>query len=312
MTGRIVAVTARIVAVTAAVGVIVAAIATGLLEDTRTGTVLVPRAAFPSAMVALPDGGLLFAERATGRVRLVSPNGSIRDRELARVVVRADGQRGLLGLARTSGGDVFAAWVDPDGSLLIGRVAPGPVRVLWRGPATRARSNGGRIAFTPDGRLLVGVGDLLERELVTDPAAPNGKLLLLDPDGKESQKPEVHSSGWNNPFAFAVDEDGTAWVADNAPGSEPERLARVSSTGVVTVIAELPARSAPSGLARVPGGVIVCGFRSRELLGYSLRGTALGEPVTLAEDCALEVERLVDGRVAYANEREIRVLEAGP
>jgi Glucose / Sorbosone dehydrogenase len=305
-------VSGRTVAVIAALGVAASAIATALLGSKQTGTVLVPRAAFPAAMEALPDGGMLFAERASGRIRVVAAKGSIRGKALARVAVRADGQRGLLGLARAPSGEVFAAWVDPAGSLLVGRVAPGPVRVIWRGPATRRQSNGGRIATSPDGRLVVGVGDLLDRELVTDPSAPNGKLLLLDPSGEESQVPEIHSSGWNNPFAFAVDRDGTAWVADNAPGSEPERLARVSPAGVVTVLAELPARTAPSGLARVQGGLLVCGFRSRALLGYPLRGTALGEHVTLAEDCALGVVRLTDGRVAYANEREIRVLGAGP
>jgi hypothetical protein len=305
-------VSGRTVVLVASVSVIAAGIASGLLGRSQTGTVLVPRSAFPAAMEALPGGGLMFAERQTGRVREVTASGSVGEKPLAQVTVRADGQRGLLGLARTPEGDVFAAWVDPAGSLLVGRVAPGPVRVIWRGPATRRQSNGGRIAFTPDGRLVVGVGDLLERELVNDPGAPNGKLLLLDPNGEESQKPEVHSSGWNNPFAFAVDEDGTAWVADNAPGPEPERLARVSPGGVVTVLAELPARTAPSGLARVPGGLLVCGFRSRALLAYRLRGTALGEHLTLAEDCALGVVRLADGRVAYANEREIRVLEAKP
>lgn len=303
----------RTIAVFAAVGVAAAVIAGALLGGTRTGTVLVPRVAFPAALEALPDGGLLFAERATGRIRVVTASGSIRAEALARVAVRTDGQRGLLGLARARSGDVFAGWVDPGGSLLVGRVAPGPVQVIWRGPATRRQSNGGRIAFTPDGRqLIVGVGDLLEQELVTDPSAPNGKLLLLDPSGEESQRPEVHSSGWNNPFSFEVDADGTVWVADNAPGSEPERLARVSPEGVVTVLAELPARTAPSGLARVPGGLLVCGFRSRALLVYPLRGTVLDEPLTLAEDCALDVVALADGRVAYANEREIRVLEASP
>ncbi|HET6771383.1 MAG TPA: PQQ-dependent sugar dehydrogenase [Actinomycetota bacterium] len=301
----------RTVAVIAAVGVGVAVISSGLLRSTQTGTVLVSRAAFPTAMEALPDGGLLFAERLTGRIRVVTANGSVQGEALSRVAVRTDGQRGLLGLARESGGDVFAAWVDPSGSLLVGRVAPGPTQVIWRGPTTRRQSNGGRIAITPDGRLIVGVGDLLDRELVTDPSAPNGKLLLLDPSGEESQRPEVHSSGWNNPFAFDVDEDGAVWVADNAPGSEPERLARVSPAGVVTVLADLPARTAPSGLALVSGGLLVCGFKSRELLGYPLRGGVLGEHLTLAEDCALGVVRLADGRVAYANEREIRVLGAG-
>jgi hypothetical protein len=303
--------TGRTVILLATASVAAAVIAGSLLGSTPTGTVLVPRAAFPAAMEALPDGGLLFAERATGRIRVVTANGSTRGKALARVAVRTDGQRGLLGLARASSGAVFAGWVDPGGFLLVGRVAPGPVEVIWRGPATRRQSNGGRIAIAPDGRLVVGVGDLLERELVTDPTAPNGKLLLLDPTGDESQTPEVHSIGWNNPFAFAMDTDGTVWVADNAPGSEPERLARVSPGGVVTVLAELPERTAPSGLARVPGGLLVCGFRSRELLGYRLRGGDLGEHLTLAEDCALGVVRLADGRVAYANEGEIRVLGTG-
>jgi hypothetical protein len=305
-------VSGRAIAVVAAVGVAATVIASALFGSTQTGTVLVPQAAFPSAMEALPDGSLLYAERATGRIRVVRANGSVDGETLARVAVRTDGQRGLLGLARTARGDVFAGWVDPAGSLLVGRVAPGPVQVIWRGPTTRRQSNGGRIAFTPDGQqLFVAVGDLLDPALVTDPSASNGKLLLLDPSGPESQTPEIHSSGWNNPFAFAADEDGTIWVADNSPGSEPERLARVSPEGVVTVLAELPARTAPSGLARVPGGLLVCGFRSRALLVYPLRGTVLDEPLTLAEDCALDVVALADGRVAYANEREIRVLEAG-
>jgi hypothetical protein len=272
----------RTLVVIGAVAVAAAVIGAVFLGGTRTETVLVTRAAFPAALEALPDGGFLFAERATGRIRAVTDSGKLRETPVARVAVRADGQRGLLGLARVSGGDVFAAWVDPAGSLLVGRVAPGPLHVIWRGPATRRQSNGGRIAATPDGRLIVGVGDLLDRELVTDPRTPNGKLLLLDPAGEESQTPDVHSSGWNNPFAFDVDADGTVWIADNAPGSEPERLARVSPAGVVTVLAQLPPRTAPSGLARVPGGLLVCGFRSEALLAYPLVGAALGESVTLA------------------------------
>ncbi len=47
-----------------------------------TGDILVADAAWPAAMVALPDGGLLYGERFTGRICRVDASGRLRKRPL--------------------------------------------------------------------------------------------------------------------------------------------------------------------------------------------------------------------------------------
>jgi hypothetical protein len=180
--------------------------------------VLVADAAFPAAMAALPDGGVLYGERLTGRVIRVRTDGSTA--AIGSVEVSTEGeQRGLVGLA-VRGDEVFVSFTGADPRLRVSNVEG---TTIWRGPYSADRANGGRIAFGPDGTLVIGVGDLLDPQAAADPSTPNGKMLALDPDGPGDQRPAVISSGWNNPFAFA--SDGTLYVADNAGGDGDERLA---------------------------------------------------------------------------------------
>jgi hypothetical protein len=272
--------------------------------------VLVGSADNPATMVATRDGGLLYGERLTGRVRVVDPHGRLRATPLATVAVSIDGQRGLLGLAVDRRDRVFAAWSDPARVLVVAQIHPAPVRMVWRGPTTTEEANGGRLAFLRDGTLVLGVGDLLDRERVADPLAPNGKLLGLDADGAPDQRPRVLSSGWNNPFAFTVTPDGAVWVADNAPGIEPERLARGDVGGRPTSVRELPTKTVPSGLAAVDDRtLVVCGFSSGRLLEFHVDPRRRTRPPrTLATDCRLGVVRLGD-RLAYATDRGIKLVE---
>jgi hypothetical protein len=277
--------------------------------DERPGNVLVSDARFPAALAPLDHGGLLYGERLSGRIREVDAAGNLRERPVAAVDVSTDGQRGLLGLAVDDNRRVFAAWTRPDLRLVVGRVAPGDHRLVWLGPETTDVANGGHIAFAPDGRLVIGIGDLRDPELVSDPAAPNGKLLTLDPDGTRNQRPEVLSSGWNNPFAFTFTPNGELWVADNAPGRGPERLARGDLPA--PTITELDTKAAPSGLVAVDAArLLMCGFVSRSLQAYVIgsdgKVSADGEP--LATDCALGVALLSDGRIVYASEDAIHVI----
>jgi hypothetical protein len=290
-------------------GVIVMAaalLALGLCGDGRAeGRLLVEDAGFPVAMAPLPGGGLRYGERLTGRVREVDGRGRLRPEPVAAVEVSTDGQRGLLGLAVDGQGRTFAAWTDPPGMLLVGQVVPAPVRVLWRGPPSSNLGNGGHLELSPDGRLVVGLGDLGRGDR-------SGRLLGLDPDGPPDQHPDVLSSGWNNPFAFGFSPSGALWVADNAPGEEPERLVRLSQDGRPAFATDLSGRQiAPAGLVALSDSrLVLCAYLTEELAIYDVEQ---GRRRTLVEGCRTGVVRLTTGDLAYANEHEVRILEdTGP
>ena len=139
-----------------------------------------------------------------------------------------DGQRGLLGLAvRRSGDatDIYASWTRADdGRLVVGRLASGRINLVWEGPVSADRANGGTLAFRGD-ELLVSIGDLEDPASVDDPEAPNGKIFALDPEAGVDQQATVGSSGWNNPFAMTV----LAAAASVASASRSFRRFRVES-----------------------------------------------------------------------------------
>lgn len=277
--------------------------------------VLVADAEFPAALAPLPDGGILYAERLTGRIRSVTPEGELEPEPVAVLEVSTAGQRGLLGLdVDPDGEDVYAAWTDPGDTLLVGRLRPGTPEpdIIWRGPETPERALGGRIAVSPTGSLVIGIGDLLDPARVTDPDAPNGKLLRLDPDGRGDQVPDMISMGWNNPFAFTFTPAGELWVGDNAPGDLPERIARGDAGETPEQVTELPEAIVPSGLfAPAADELLVCGYASRELTRHTIGADGLATPDgdVLARDCALDVAGAADGRIVYSGEGAIRTIE---
>lgn len=290
----------------AAIALVLISVARWHDGDRAGARVLVADAAFPAAMAALPDGGLVYGERLTGRVIRVDPDGTAEP--IGSVDVSTDGeQRGLVGIA-VRGDEIFVSYTDADRRLQVRLLGGGPV---WIGPESADRANGGRIAFAPDGALVIGVGDLLDRAAAMDPAMPNGKLLALDPDGPADQRPTVISSGWNNPFAFTFAGDGTLYVADNAGGEGEERLAIGGAGPLPIVLATLSPHSVPSGLAAMPDGrLALCTFLEGTLRAFLVgRAAARPELVPLAADCSIGVITLADGTLAYADEGTIRALD---
>jgi len=256
-----------------------------------------------SDIEARPDGGVLLAERTTGRLLAIDADG--REQELAQVaVVSEPGQRGLLGIA-SDGRATYASYTrGGDGRLVVAEVAPDEERIVWRGPPSADAANGGRLALWDRG-LVIGIGDLSEPALVDDPDAPNGKLLLLDPSGPPEQEPEVISAGWNNPFAFTVAGDGSILVADNAPGDVPERLAR-GDTGRPSEVVELQGSTAPSGVVTDGDDLLVCGYVSGELRRYRPDGA---DHEVVSGGCRFDVARLSDGRLALADDDGVVVID---
>jgi hypothetical protein len=265
----------------------------------------------PAALAPLPDGGLVVGERRTGRVRVLSADGNLEPEALARVAVAAseDDQRGLLGLA-VAGDRVFAAWTRAaDGRLVVAEVSRDAERLVWAGPQSSDLANGGHLAFLPDGRLVVGVGDLQHPGLVDDPAAPNGKLLALDPTGPPSQRPEPLSGGWNNPFAFVVTAGGDLWVADNAPGDDLERIGRGDRQARGSEPMALPGRRAPAALVEFPPGHLgLCGYLDGELTAVEVDGREPRPGDRLATGCRTGAAVLTDGRLAVSDGEQVRIL----
>ncbi|MGH9154274.1 MAG: PQQ-dependent sugar dehydrogenase [Acidimicrobiales bacterium] len=262
----------------------------------------------PTALAQLADGRLVIGERRTGRILAVPPAvPSAEPQLLATVDVDPDatGQRGLLGLAAIED-TLFASWTrGTDGRLVVGRVAPGPVAVVWEGPSSTELANGGHLAVAPDGRLVIGIGDLQQPDLVVDPSTLNGKVLSLDPEGPSGQRPLVLSGGWNNPFALTV-AGGTIWVADNAPGRRPERIGR-SEVGTAPV--ELPGRRAPSALVALgPTRLGLCGFLDGDLVAVDVSGRPTVGDTLARHVCRTGAVALASGSVAVSDGRTVRVL----
>lgn len=273
------------------------------------------KVAVVAALAALPGDDVRVGELRSGTVRDVTGRtgrlGLQVGGPVARVAVSSGGQRGLLGLAVDRDGTTYAASTDrtPARRIVVDRLsAGGPPHRVWTGPRSATLANGGHLALAPDGRLVIGIGDLGRRDRLTDPRYPNGKLLSLATGGPATQRPRVLSGGWNNPYAFAFTPDGTLWVADNAPGAQPERLGRGDGDGPRTPLGR---KTAPSGLVALDDRTLaVCGVVSHRLDRYVIQDdgtTRFGG--TIADGCTFGVVRRTDGSLVVSSDSGLGVVQ---
>ena len=140
-------------------------------------------------------------------------------------------EAGLLGIAFhpafAQNGRLFLHWNDRAGDTRVAEfaasqdrrtVGPGPVRELLFVRQPDENHNGGQLAFGPDGRLYVGLGDgglaFDPDETAQDPRRPLGKIVALDVDAAEPRW-EAVLVGLRNPWRFSFDPAlGDVWVAD--------------------------------------------------------------------------------------------------
>ncbi len=92
---------------------------------------------------------------------------------------------------------------------------------------------GGRMAFLPDGSLLLTTGDGFDyREAAQDIDSGLGKVLRMNDDGTPALgnpfpgSPYVYSYGHRNPQGLAVSRSGTIWLHEHGPrgGDELNRI----------------------------------------------------------------------------------------
>jgi glucose/arabinose dehydrogenase len=187
-----------------------------------------PAFASPMQVVAGPDPGTLYVVEQEGTILVLQgaevdpePLLDIRDQ------VTSGGEQGLLALALHPGfpGDprFYVHYSNLDGDTRVaeyraGEAGPELVRELLAVEQPYENHNGGQLAFGPDGRLYLGLGD---GGAAFDPEgrAQNlgtvlGKLLRLDVDRADADW-EIAAYGLRNPWRFSFDRaTGDLYIGD--------------------------------------------------------------------------------------------------
>lgn len=201
----------------------------------------------PVHLTAPSGDDRLFVVEQPGRIRVVNggrllstPFLDLTDR------VRSGGEQGLLSVAfhprYASNGYLYVNYTDRSGDTRIeryrvgadrSRADPASARLVLSVPQPYSNHNGGLVAFGPDGKLYVGMGD---GGSGGDPHGHGqdrgtllGALLRIDVDaadpyavpadnpyaGRAGARGEVWATGVRNPWRFAFDrESGLLYVAD--------------------------------------------------------------------------------------------------
>lgn len=200
----------------------------------------------PWSIAFLPDGGALVTE-LEGRVRPVSADGEVGAALAFVPPVYFAGQGGLFDVVLHPEFErnrlVFISYAEGDPgnngtAVARARYEAGglqDLQVIFRNFTRKdtAVHYGGRLAFLPDGTLLLTTGDGFDyREAAQDIESGLGKVMRMNTDGSPapgnpfSQSPWVYSYGHRNPQGLAVARDGTVWLHEHGPrgGDEVNRI----------------------------------------------------------------------------------------
>jgi glucose/arabinose dehydrogenase len=180
----------------------------------------------PVAFVAAPGDTRMYIVEQRGRIRILD-GGKLLDQPFFTIGGLSEGnEEGLLGLAFHPGfaknGRVFVNYTTKDMATHIveyhatrDRIDPATARELIRIAQPFSNHNGGNLAFGPDGKLYVGMGDGGSandpHRNGQNPDALLGKILRFDVDHPE---PEVVDIGMRNPWRWSFDTDGTLYIGD--------------------------------------------------------------------------------------------------
>lgn len=213
-----------------------------------TSDVYIEGLQLPAALAFTADDRLFFVEVNAGRVR-VAQGRQLRPEPVLTVPVAQNAESGLLGLALApdfaSSHHVYIYYTVPapaDASLgLMNRLARFTERDGVATETTPILDNlpvnvigppdfhqGGALAFGPDRKLYVSIGDVGKPELAQDLSSVAGKILRVNPDGSvPSDNPfpgsPVFAYGFRNVWGMAFHpRTGALYASENGNKSHDE------------------------------------------------------------------------------------------
>jgi glucose/arabinose dehydrogenase len=234
------------VAVAAALIASSASLAEEKMVETKDGALKLDTVAeglaFPWGLAFLPDGRMLVTERP-GALRIVGKDGALSEPLKGVPEVFAEGQGGLLDVALdpnfAENSLVYLSYSEPGEDDTSGTaVARGKlgtdglenVEAIFRQtPKTDDDLHyGSRLAFSPDGKLFVTLGERFKFAPAQDLSTTLGKVVRINPDGsvpqdnpfvaQDGKLPEIYSYGHRNPQGAAIHpETGKLWENEFGP-----------------------------------------------------------------------------------------------
>lgn len=206
----------------------------------------------PWSVAFLPDGRYLVSERV-GRLRIVSPDGSLSEPLAHGQRIAEGGQAGMFGVAIdpsfADNQTIYFIYAATDGEVMWDEVAKGrlngdaleDVQVIWSATSrTPAPLHfGGRLAFDRDGYLFVTLGErFMNMQDAQDTQTHFGKVVHITTDGAPApNNPWADGQGgladvWsyghrNQQGAFVHPETGELWTSEHgARGGDELNLVR--------------------------------------------------------------------------------------
>ena len=197
----------------------------------------------PTVMAFAPDGRIFVAEQG-GALRVVK-NGSLLPTPLIQLSVDASGERGLIGIAIdpnfTTNQYIYLYYTVPTGGGVSAHnrvsrftangdlVTPGSETVLLdlENLSSATNHNGGSMAFGPDGKLYIGVGENANGANAQTLTNQLGKVLRINSDGTipadnpfvgvVGALPRIWAYGLRNPYTLTF-QPGTGRLFVNDVG----------------------------------------------------------------------------------------------